>query len=506
MLEIKRNNTAIYCRISVEDRLTDKESIKNQKEILTSYVLQNGWIIYDIYIDDGYSGTNFNRPSFIKMINDIEKGNIDIVVTKDLSRLGRNYLETGKYTDIYFPNKNIRYIALNDNIDSFNELNEFIPLKNIINEWYALDISKKIRATLNKQMESGEFKRAGHPLYGYMYDSNFKRIPNPDTKDNIKIIFDLASNGYSLNNIKKYLEDNKIYSPYGYYYTFIKYKNIDNPFKWNISSISSIISNREYLGHYIRGKYVTRFKSKYRKKSSNEYLFENVFEPLVSLDLFLKANKLIKYNKNNIYLINPFNKIAICEVCNSFLVLKRHTSHNYYEERLTCPHNKEPFKGSIKLDDLKYFVSNELFILRDKILSNFNRFNYLANILIPKEINNIKIKNNSIISNNNNEINIIRNKIFNNINSNIDKNIINNYNKRINYLLSINNNLLNYNYDLFNDFNNFINSINILNNDNIFDYFIISNLISNIFVLKKSITIKYKLDFLIKAFIGDSNE
>ena len=162
------NNAALYCRLSIDDGISESLSISNQKKILSSYCVLNNFNIYDFYIDDGYSGTNFNRPSFIKMINDIERGNIDIVVTKDLSRLGRNYLETGKYTDIYFPNKNIRYIALNDNIDSFNELNEFIPLKNIINEWYALDISKKIRATLNKQMESGEFKRAGHPLYGYM--------------------------------------------------------------------------------------------------------------------------------------------------------------------------------------------------------------------------------------------------------------------------------------------------------------------------------------------------
>ena len=150
-------NTAIYCRLSREDGNEESQSIQSQKEILTEYVKKQGWNLVDYYIDDGYSGTDFNRPSFQRLLRDIELGKIGIVITKDLSRLGRNYIQAGYYTEEYFPLHNIRYIALNDAYDTFNEdANDFAPFKNIINEWYAKDISKKIRFTLDNKAKNGE--------------------------------------------------------------------------------------------------------------------------------------------------------------------------------------------------------------------------------------------------------------------------------------------------------------------------------------------------------------
>ena len=138
---------AIYLRLSRDDGNEESQSIQTQREMLTTYVNKNGWKIFDEYVDDGYTGTNFNRPDFQRMINDIESGVINMVITKDLSRLGRNYILVGYYTEEYFPSKGVRYIAINDLYDSIKEdCNDFVPLRNYMNEWYAKDTSKKIRS------------------------------------------------------------------------------------------------------------------------------------------------------------------------------------------------------------------------------------------------------------------------------------------------------------------------------------------------------------------------
>ena len=189
--------------------------------MLTEYAIDNGWHIYDYYIDDGFSGTNFERPSFKRMLNDIENGNIQIVLTKDLSRLGRNYLQTGYYTEEYFPLKKVRYIAVNDSFDTINEDgNEIIPFKNLINEWYAKDISKKIRFTVSNKMKNGEYVRTVVPLYGYDFGKDTKVI-NPDTAPIVKYIFEQYINGYTTAQICAELTARKIYTPS--YYNFVKY-------------------------------------------------------------------------------------------------------------------------------------------------------------------------------------------------------------------------------------------------------------------------------------------
>lgn len=147
MINQTNSITALYCRLSRDDDYSgDSISIKNQKEMLAEYAYTKGFENHEFYVDDGYSGTSFERPDFERLLSDIEKGKVSTVVTKDLSRLGRDYLKTGFYIESYFPNHKIRFIAINDNVDSNKESNDFTPFKNIINEWYAKDISKKIKS------------------------------------------------------------------------------------------------------------------------------------------------------------------------------------------------------------------------------------------------------------------------------------------------------------------------------------------------------------------------
>jgi len=166
-------DVAIYCRLSNEDEArADSISIQNQKTMLAKYVKDNNWRIVDFYLDDGISGTTFNRGGFNRMLEDIERGKINLVITKDLSRLGRDYLKTGYYTDIYFPDKNVRYIALNDGIDTINQSNDIAPFKNILNEMYARDISKKIISVYKVKCARGDYHGAFAP-FGYAKDLFF---------------------------------------------------------------------------------------------------------------------------------------------------------------------------------------------------------------------------------------------------------------------------------------------------------------------------------------------
>ena len=192
---------AIYIRLSKEDidrGCDESESIKNQRTLLTKYVGNLGWNyeLIDIYIDQGFTGTNFNRPDFQRMIKDIELGKINMVITKDLSRLGRDYIETGEYIEKWFPEKNVRYVSVTDGIDTFannNGNNDIAPFKSILNDMYSKDLSKKIRTALHTMQKEGKWV-GGRTALGYMKDINDKNkliICEPEAKI-VKIIFDMA--------------------------------------------------------------------------------------------------------------------------------------------------------------------------------------------------------------------------------------------------------------------------------------------------------------------------
>ena len=203
---------AIYARLSREDEKDEKykgqsESIENQIKYLKSIITTKGWLLIDIYKDDGYTGTNFDRPDFKRMLNDIENGKINLVITKDLSRLGRDYIETGRYIEKIFPSKNIRYIAVNDNIDTFdkrNSNNDMTPFKAVINDMYAKDTSNKVRSTILTKAIAGECIKAFLP-YGYKKDKTDKNkiLVDENVAENIKLIFNLYKDGKSKTEIAK---------------------------------------------------------------------------------------------------------------------------------------------------------------------------------------------------------------------------------------------------------------------------------------------------------------
>ncbi len=210
----QQNRAAIYCRLSVDDGDGESMSIQNQRDMLTRYAKENGFLVHKVYIDDGYSGTDFNRPQFKQMIEDIENKLIDIVITKDLSRLGREYLQTGTYIEICFPANDVRYIAVNDGVDSANGCDEFLGIRNIINEFYAKDISKKIRAARKTLAKQGKFTAPFAP-YGYKKDPDDKHhlLVDENTAPIVKRMFTLASKGKTPTEIAKMFTDEKILIP-----------------------------------------------------------------------------------------------------------------------------------------------------------------------------------------------------------------------------------------------------------------------------------------------------
>ena len=212
----------LYLRLSRDDNTGDPEStsIVNQKQMLTSYVEERGWNVKEIYIDDGMSGVTFERPSFMRMIQDIENKHINAVITKDLSRLGRNYVLSGQYTEFFFPKHNIRYIAVNDNYDSINTNNDMAPFKNVFNEWYAKDISNKIRSAKHTIAKQGKFM-GSTPPYGYVKSKENKHLLVIDdySAKMVQRIFKAFANGDSGRHIGELLNAEKVLCPRDYFYS-----------------------------------------------------------------------------------------------------------------------------------------------------------------------------------------------------------------------------------------------------------------------------------------------
>lgn len=248
--QINQKITALYCRLSLEDsRENESMSISNQKLMLKDYAEKNGMFQYEYYVDDGYTGRNFNRPSFQRMIADIEAGKVGCVITKDLSRLGRNYIEAGSYIEIFFPKHNVRYIAVTDGVDSLTRQEmDITPFKNILNDMYSRDISKKVLAGRMTRSRQGKFC-GGQPPLGLMRDPDEKGhlIIDPETAPVIRRIFELALDGWGCMRIAKQLMDDKV--PI----TRVK-ANTEcdvNYYSWGSARISHILRNPFYKGAHL---------------------------------------------------------------------------------------------------------------------------------------------------------------------------------------------------------------------------------------------------------------
>lgn len=223
------NQVGIYCRLSRDDeRAGESISIENQKELLSRYVREQGWTVFDYYVDDGVSGTTFDRPGFNRLVQDARDGKINIALCKDLSRLGRDYIEAGKYTDIVFPSLGCRFIALNDGVDTARKNDEMIViLKNVMNDLYARDTSSKIRAVKRSSFRAGKYIGCYAPI-GYLKSPDDKHIlvPDPATAPLVRRIFDMRCQGLSYRKIATTLNEEKVSTPRDLYYL---QKGIVNP-------------------------------------------------------------------------------------------------------------------------------------------------------------------------------------------------------------------------------------------------------------------------------------
>ena len=293
--------TALYERLSKDDELKgESNSITNQKKYLEDYATRNGFTNIRHFTDDGYTGRNFNRPGFQALLAEVHAGNIGVIIVKDMSRLGRNYLQVGFYTEILFPEKEIHFIAINNSVDSENSSdNDFTPFLNIMNEWYARDTSNKIKSIFNSRMADGK-RCSGSIPYGYNRMPGDKQtlIVDPVASLVVKRIFDMADTGMSPNQIAKQLQEEQVLIPSAYTAKFHPEQNNGkryfDPYGWSNTTVNAILDRQEYLGHKILKKSVsTNFKTDKRRSTSEDeqYIFYFTHEPIVSQELWDSVQK-----------------------------------------------------------------------------------------------------------------------------------------------------------------------------------------------------------------------
>lgn len=312
-------NVAIYIRLSREDG--DKEesdSVGNQRKLLTEYVSRHDdFILYDIYIDDGFTGTNFNRPAFQKMIADIEDKKVNCVVVKDLSRFGRDYIDTGRYLERIFPELGVRFISVSDNIDSIKQAYDMLlPIKNIFNEQYARDISNKIQATVKSKQKAGEFIGA-FTSYGYKKSpvNKNKLVIDEYASEVVKRIFAMYAQGIGKQSIAKQLNAEGILCPSEYKkLNGENYKNcnrLKTTSYWTYSTINTMLHNEMYIGNMIQGKKHQRMRGKQHKVDKENWVrVENTHEPIIDRDTWDKVQKLLSKKHRDIDLETNKNIFA----------------------------------------------------------------------------------------------------------------------------------------------------------------------------------------------------
>lgn len=366
--------TALYCRLSRDDEYSgDSMSIQNQKAMLEHYANENGHINCRFFIDDGVSGTTFERKGFQEMITEIENGNVATVIVKDLSRLGREYLQTGYYTEIMFPKYDVRFIAVNDNVDSSNGDNEFAPFKNIINEWYARDISRKIRSAYKTKALKGEFAGVFAP-YGYKksVDDKHKLVPD-EHAPTVKRMFEMALGGKSCCAIATALKKEHIPTPGAYIRdkdgVLRENKNVKYPYSWFATTVRDVLSNEVYIGNMVSLKFTSKsFKDKRLvPRPENEWIrVENTHEAIIDKETFYTVQKRIAVKKPQ-KVLNPdniFRGLVFCGECGSSLVYKKENSANKtakYQCNMYVHRGKKVCTNhSVTADDLKSVVLDDI--------------------------------------------------------------------------------------------------------------------------------------------------
>ena len=372
--------TALYCRLSRDDGAEgESNSIANQKKLLAKYAKEHGFTNTKFYVDDGYTGTNFNRPGFQQMLEDMEMGYISTVIVKDSSRFGRNYLEVGQYTDYYFPENNIRFIAINDCIDSENGEDDFSAFRNVMNEMYAKDISRKVRSSHRLRGNAGE--PLAPPPYGYVKDPENKKkwIIDPDAAEVVRRVFRLCIEGNGNETIARILQDDKVLVPQAYWQSKGMSrggkKTQPNPYKWCKTTIAKMLEQQEYCGDIINFKsYSKSFRNKTRVENPKEnwVIFKDVHEPIIDRETWERVQELTKNSKrrkpkNENVKKSIFTNLLYCGDCGHklwFNINKQNPSIRFY----SCS-NYKGLRGTcesthyVREDSLEQVVKMELFKL-----------------------------------------------------------------------------------------------------------------------------------------------
>ncbi|MDL2288161.1 recombinase family protein [Oscillospiraceae bacterium OttesenSCG-928-F05] len=322
-------DVGIYCRLSRDDSngTLESMSIANQRQMLIDFVEEKGWKLHECYIDDGFTGTNFDRPDFKRMIRDAEAGRIDCIVTKDLSRLGRNYVQTGYYTEEYFVERGIRFIAINDSIDTMQENNDIAAFHHVLNEFYPKQVSKKVRQVKKAGAAQGKFMNSQAP-YGYQKspEDKHKLVIDEDAARIVRRLFTEFAGGDSARLIADRLNAEKVDSPRFYHYAKLGRSNPLSEQKnvWGSATVLQLLRNQAYLGHMVQGKReVVSFKTKKMRRIPPEdwIIVENTHEPIIARELWdmahshMKTSSRVQKTKHNT--LGLFAGILRCADCGS---------------------------------------------------------------------------------------------------------------------------------------------------------------------------------------------
>ncbi len=414
----------IYIRLSRDDGNIESDSIVSQRSLLNQYVKENNYNLIDEYVDDGFTGTNFERPSFKRMIKDIESEKINMIITKDMSRLGRDYIGTGELIEKYFPNNNIRYIAINDGIDTFidNTNNDIAPFKAIMNDMYAKDISKKVKTSLHSRMKEGLYV-SGRCPFGYMKDPNNKNhlVVNNEQADTVKLIFELALKGNTYHYIAQYLTERKIKTPASYYnYVWntkcTNTKCVSQEYGvWVDTTIKAILTNQIYVGDTVQGKTKKinyKLKKVIKNKPNDFIIVENTHEAIIDRETFNYVQSLLPKNvkrpeKKRFYLLDG---LLYCGDCKHRITIRyqnktgrSYTTCDYYRtysKYHVCwahTNNYENLERVI-LDNIRDVCKEHLD--KSKIKDSISNMEFKDNSLkIKKQIESLELANNKLTEN-----------------------------------------------------------------------------------------------------------
>ena len=366
--------TALYARLSKDDELQgESNSISNQKRILETYARDNGFLNYRFFVDDGWSGANFQRPGFMEMMDCVENGEVKCVITKDLSRMGRNYLQVGMFTEITFPKKGVRFIAINDGVDSAQGDNDMSALRNLFNEWMVRDTSKKIKAVFRAKGMSGK-PITSQPVYGYLKGPDGHFVVDPEAAPVVKQIFSLCLAGNGPTKIARMLTEQNIPTP-----GTMEYRRTgstrryypDYPCKWSSNTVAHILERREYLGHTVNFK---TEKVSYKVKTSvanpedKIMVFEHTHEAIIDEATWERVQELRKQRKrpNRYDEVGLFSGILFCADCGSVMYQQRYQTDKRKQDCYICGNYKKRTH-----DCTAHFIRTDL--LTAGVLSNLRK-------------------------------------------------------------------------------------------------------------------------------------